>query len=108
MNFDAVPELADSIDVTPDGKVWTFTLRKGVLFHNGKEMGAADVQASLERWRRVGPKGTILKNLDRFEVACPYVLKLHFKEPIGRALLLAFGSDENKSSRSFWSAFRSR
>jgi peptide/nickel transport system substrate-binding protein len=96
-NFDAVPELADSIDVTPDGKVWTFTLRKGVLFHNGKEMGAADVQASLERWRRVGPKGTILKNLDRFEVTSPYVLKLHFKEPIGRALLLAFGSDENKA-----------
>ena len=96
-NFDPVPELAESIDPGSGGKLWTFKLRKGVLFHNGKEMGAADVQASLERWRRVGPKGTIFKNLDRFEIADKYTLRMHFKEPIGRSLLLALGSDENKA-----------
>jgi len=96
-NFDPVPELAEAIDVTAGGRVWTFTLRKGVLFHNGKELGPADVQASLERWRRVGPKGTILKNLERFETPDKYTLRLHFKEPLGRSLLLAFGSDENKA-----------
>lgn len=96
-DFSAVPELAESIDATPDGLQWTFSLRKGVLFHNGKEMTASDVQASIERWRKVGPKGTILKNLDRYEVAGKYVLRMHFKEPMGRFLLLAFGSDENKA-----------
>jgi ABC-type transport system substrate-binding protein len=96
-NFDPVPELAESIDPGSGGTLWTFKLRKGVLFHNGKEMGAADVQASLERWRRVGPKGTIFKNLERFEIADKYTLRMHFKEPIGRSLLLALGSDENKA-----------
>ncbi len=96
-DFSAVPELAESIDATPDGRQWTFKLREGVLFHNGKEMTAEDVQASIERWRKVGPKGTILKNLDRYEIVAKYVLRMHFKEPMGRFLLLAFGSDENKA-----------
>lgn len=94
--FDAVPELAESIESSPDGKEWTFTLPQGVPFHNGKELTAEDVQASIERWRQVGPKGSILKNLDRYETPSPHVLKLHFSEPMGRFLLLAFGSDENK------------
>jgi peptide/nickel transport system substrate-binding protein len=32
----AIPELAESWDVTPDAKKWTFKLRKGIEFHNGK------------------------------------------------------------------------
>jgi len=95
-DFTAVPELAESIESSPDGKRWSFKLRQGVLFHNGKEMGAEDVQASIERWRKVGPKGTILKNLERYESIGKYELRLHFKETMGHFLLLAFGSDENK------------
>jgi peptide/nickel transport system substrate-binding protein len=96
-DFSAVPELAESIEATSDGLQWTFKLREGVPFHNGKEMTAEDVQASIERWRKVGPKGTILKNLDRYEIVSKYLLRMHFKEPMGRFLLLALGSDENKA-----------
>jgi peptide/nickel transport system substrate-binding protein len=42
-NFNAIPELAESWDSTPDAKVWSFKLRKGVEFHNGKTMTAEDV-----------------------------------------------------------------
>ncbi|PPA01154.1 peptide ABC transporter substrate-binding protein, partial [Pseudomonas sp. MWU12-2312b] len=32
----AIPELAESWTSTPDARVWTFKLRQGVTFHNGK------------------------------------------------------------------------
>ena len=41
-------ELAESWDASADAKVWTFNLRQGVTFHNGKAFGADDVIASLE------------------------------------------------------------
>ncbi len=46
-----VPELAESIDASDDATVWTFKLRKGVEFHNGKSMDADDVIASLNHHR---------------------------------------------------------
>ncbi len=42
-----IPELAESWDVSPDAKVWTFKLRQGVEFHNGKTLDSGDVVASI-------------------------------------------------------------
>ena len=44
-------ELAESWDSNNDATQWTFRLRKGVQFHNGKEMTAADVVYSLNYHR---------------------------------------------------------
>ena len=46
-----IPELAESWEASPDAKVWTFKLRKGVEFHNGKSLTAGDVIASLNHHR---------------------------------------------------------
>jgi peptide/nickel transport system substrate-binding protein len=43
------PVLAESWKPNPDGTVWTFKIRRGVKFHNGKEMTAEDVVASIDR-----------------------------------------------------------
>jgi peptide/nickel transport system substrate-binding protein len=42
------PELAESWTSTPDARVWTFKLRQGVTFHNGKTLTADDVVASIQ------------------------------------------------------------
>ena len=47
----AEPGLATSWEVTPDGKAWTFHLRRGVHFHDGTPMNADAVVFSLERQR---------------------------------------------------------
>lgn len=43
-----VGELAESWEASADAKTWTFNLRRGVVFHNGKPFGADDVIESLQ------------------------------------------------------------
>lgn len=43
-----VPLLAESWDVSADGKTYTFQLRRGVKFHNGKEFKAEDVKFTFD------------------------------------------------------------
>ena len=47
-NFQPVPWLAESWEMTEDGKVWTFKLRQGLTFSDGSPITAEDVKASFE------------------------------------------------------------
>ena len=49
-NYEPVPALAESVERSEDGLTYTFALRQGVKFHNGKEMTSEDVVASMNRW----------------------------------------------------------
>ena len=44
-----IPDLAESFTVSADGKVYTFKLRSGVKFHNGRVLTAEDVRYSIAR-----------------------------------------------------------
>ncbi|HEX9879428.1 MAG TPA: ABC transporter substrate-binding protein, partial [Candidatus Binatia bacterium] len=42
------PRLAESWEFSPDGKVATFKLRRGIKFHNGQEMTAEDAKFAMD------------------------------------------------------------
>ena len=50
------PELAESWEASPDAREWTFKIRKGVEFHNGKTLDADDVVASVNHHRHEDSK----------------------------------------------------
>lgn len=80
-NVRPIPMLAKSIEESEDGMTYTFPLREGVLFHNGDEMKASDVKASLERYREVGATTGMLENVKEIEVTGKYEVKFHMSEP---------------------------
>ena len=51
-----IPDLAWKWDISPDGKKYTFYLRKGVKFHDGADFTAEDVKATYDRIVRA-PRG---------------------------------------------------
>src|SRR5471032_444317 len=44
------PQMVDTWTESPDHRLWTFKLRKGLEFHDGKPVTSEDVTASLARW----------------------------------------------------------
>ena len=82
-NSDVVPMLAESMPaVSKDGLVYTIPLRKGVKFHNGKEMTAADVVASLQRWMEMAPRGkAVAKEIKSLEAKGPNTIVITLNRP---------------------------
>lgn len=66
-NGELIGELAESWDVTPDVKQWTFKLRRGVEFQNGKTMTAQDVITSLNHHRGEGATSAMKEDLSTIE-----------------------------------------
>ena len=78
-NARPVPDLAEGVVVSPDGLTYVFTLRKGVKFHNGKEMGPADVVASLERYRKAGASASLIAAIDSVAATGPNQVTIKLK-----------------------------
>jgi oligopeptide transport system substrate-binding protein len=49
MTLEVIPSLAEKWEISPDGLVYTFHLKKGVKFHNGRELKSEDFRWSFER-----------------------------------------------------------
>ncbi len=47
---DLAPGIVEKWEVASDGLSWTYFIRKGVKFHNGEDLTAADVKFTLERY----------------------------------------------------------
>ena len=77
-----VPALAESWEISDDGTEYTFTLRQGVLFHNGEEFTADDVVFSWERGRQPemqwSEKWTIASSVEKVD---DFTVKIITEEP---------------------------
>lgn len=82
--FSSIPMLAESHDVSTDGLTHVVHLRKNVPFHNGQEMTADDVLASIKRWATLsGLGGSLISATDTIKQPDNYTLEFHLKQPFG-------------------------
>ena len=80
-DYSVAPELAESYEVSDDHTEYTYHLRKGVLFHNGDEMKASDVVASMNRWVLNYGNAQALVGDSKFEAVDDYTVKITLKTP---------------------------
>lgn len=81
-NFDVIPQLAESWDVSDDYTVYTFYLRRGVLFHNGKEMVAEDVKASIDRALEFSARKRDIAMVKEVKIIDDYTVQLTLDVPV--------------------------
>jgi ABC-type transport system substrate-binding protein len=96
-----IPDLAQRWEIAPDGKKYTFHLRRGVKFHDGAELTAEDVKATYERIARP-PKGVVIPRTPLFATVGdivavdPYRVEFRLTEPRPKPFMLgAFASGWN-------------
>ncbi|MBI2864307.1 MAG: ABC transporter substrate-binding protein [Chloroflexi bacterium] len=79
------PGLAERWEVAPDGKTHTFFIRKGVKFHDGSDLAAADVKFSIDRIMAPDSKSASASlwrdAVTSVEIKDDYTVVLHLKEP---------------------------
>lgn len=79
-----MPELAQSWEANQAATVWTFKLRKGVQFHNGKEMTSRDVVYSIGFHYGKDTKSPVrafLSTLKEVRAPSAYEVTVEFQQP---------------------------
>src|SRR5215475_12691943 len=85
-DFSILPDLAEKWTTSKDGTVYTFSLRKGVKFHNkppvnGREVTAEDVKYSLERFMAKSGFRERFELVKSIDLADRYTVRITLKEP---------------------------
>jgi ABC-type transport system substrate-binding protein len=77
-------DLAESWEVAPDGRTWTFRLRRGVRWHNGERFGADDVLYTFNRTRdprTASPHKPVLDPIERAVKLDDHTVRFHLSAP---------------------------
>ncbi|WP_089229828.1 ABC transporter substrate-binding protein [Tistlia consotensis] len=84
-NLKPVPSLAKSWEISDDGKVYTFHLKQGVTWHDGKPFTAADVVFSADVFlRQTNARLRVsLEHVDKIEALDDHTVRFSLKEPFG-------------------------
>jgi peptide/nickel transport system substrate-binding protein len=81
------PQMVDKYEVSPDKTVWTFTLRDGLEWHDGKPVTSEDCIASIQRWGKRDAMGLKLMDfVKEFKAVNDKTFQMVLKEPYGLVL----------------------
>jgi len=81
------PQMVQRWDTSEDGRVWSFTLRDGLVFSDGQQVTSADVIASIRRWSlRDGFGQQLAARTASMEAVDPHTFRLTLKAPWGLVL----------------------
>lgn len=86
---EVLPALAESWEITDDGKTYTFKLHTGVKFHDGSDFDAEDVKFSLDRARAddsTNAQKGLFAQIDTVEAVDPATVRITLKQPQGNFL----------------------
>ena len=83
LNLNPQPQLAESWKISPDGLTYTFNLRKGVKWHDGKDFTSDDVAYSLTKvWKPLHPRGrSTFAKVVTVETPNPLTVVIKLSEP---------------------------
>jgi len=82
------PQMAEKWEVSPDGLTYTFTLRDGLLWHDGAAVTAEDCVASIKRWgAKDGMGQKLMSFVDSMAVVDAKSFTIKLKEKTGLVLL---------------------
>ncbi len=81
------PQMVESYDTSADGLSWRFTLRAGLLWHDGQPVRPEDCIASIRRWGQKDGMGRALALVtDGYDVLDARSFRLRLKRPVGFVL----------------------
>ena len=93
------PQMVESFTESPDKLTYTFTLREGLLWHDGKPVTAEDCVASIKRWQAKDAVGQKLASfVDSMTAGDAKTFTVKLKSPTG---LLIFGLGKPSSNVPF-------
>ena len=81
------PQMVEKWSVSPDNRLWSFTLREKLEFHDGAPVTGEDVVASLRRWGQRDAMGQKLMTfVERMDSPKPSEFRMFLREPCGFVL----------------------
>ncbi len=90
------PALAESWDISEDGKTYTFNLRKGVKFHNGEDFSAEDVKYTIDEINNpdnASPSKQFFTVVEAINILDDYTIEFKLNQ-VYPSFLLALGSPQ--------------
>lgn len=81
------PQMAEGHSVSDNGRVWTFKLRDGLMFHDGVPVRGIDCATSLERWSKRDPFGQLLgQAVEKWAAPDDRTMEIHLTRPFPHLL----------------------